>query len=202
METFAIPTILESEFVLVAGRDHPEAKEMRTMDAILKSSMPIFVASSGIDEVRREMSFFSEDPTWKSMLDKLQTNTDSNADFLQQLKDDKIAVALVRRSELTSLGRSVRFIPSRFPWQLDSLLKTHDKIFAVAVTRESDLFKIRVREIDAKMRVIGPMVESEVALWESVPRAVAHASKQAFAPLARIENADTKLAELRLRAVA
>lgn len=200
METFAIPKILESEFVLVAGRDHPEAKDIRTLEAILKSSLPIFVSASGIDEVRREMSAFAEEPTWKSMLDRIQTNSDSNADFLQQLKDDKIAVALVRRSELAVLGRSVRFVPSRFPWQLDSLLKTHDKIFAVAVTRESDLFKIRVREIDAKMRVVGPTVETQVALWEAVPRAVAHASEQAFAPLARIENADTKLAELRLRA--
>jgi hypothetical protein len=200
LEDLAIPPILESEFVFVAGRDHPATKEIRTLESILKSPLAISVPPSNLDEVRREMSRFAEDSTWKSALEKLEPATASGAEFLQQLKDDKIPVALVRRSELNSLGRSVRFIPARFPWQLDSLLRTHDKIFAVAVNRESDLFRIRVREIDAKLRVVGPMVETEVPLWESVPRALAFASQQSFSPLARIEQADTRFADLRLRA--
>jgi hypothetical protein len=200
LDAFAIPRILASEFVLAAGRDHPAAKEIRTLDTILNQSENIQVSSSSIDEIRREMSAFASDPIWKNILGKLQANALPNADFLKELKEDRIPLAMIRRSELNALGRAVRLIPTRFPWQLDSLLKTHDKIFAISLSREHDVFQIQVREIDARLRVMSQTVTTQVATWEAIPRSIAYATQQVFAPMARIEEADTKLAELRLRA--
>jgi hypothetical protein len=43
LDAFAIPRVLASEFVIAAGRDHPAAKELRTLDSILKSTETIQV---------------------------------------------------------------------------------------------------------------------------------------------------------------
>jgi hypothetical protein len=48
--------------------------------------------------------------------------------------------------------------------------------------------------------VASPTVSVEVSTWDAIPRAIAFATKQVFAPMARIEEADNKLAELRIRA--
>ncbi len=200
LDALQIQGILESEFVLVAGRDHPNAKEIRTLDSVLKSTEPILVSASSMDELQRELSSFADDPSWKNILEKLKSSELSHAEFLKDIKDDKVAVAMIRRSELNTLGRAVRFVPVRFPWQLDSLLKTHDKIFAVSLSREHDLYQVRVREIDARLRVAGPTVSVDVSTWEAIPRTIAYTTKQVFAPMARIEEADNKIAELRIRA--
>ncbi|MDZ4848763.1 MAG: hypothetical protein SGI77_05680 [Pirellulaceae bacterium] len=201
LDQFTIQHILDSEFVLVVGRNHPDSKEIRTLETIVEKSEAIYLASSNLNEVKREIVAFEDESIWKRMSDKLVGAEGSTADFLAKLKTGDILTALIRRSELETMGRSVRFIPTRFPWQLDSLLKTHDKIFAVSITATTDeQFQIQIREIDCVVRVVGPLVTATVPLWEAVPRAIAYASQNAFAPLARIEDADLKTAQLRIRA--
>ncbi len=201
LDQFTIPRILDNELVLVIGRNHPASKEIRTLESVVEKTDAIVVAASNLAEVTRDMAAYADDPIWKGMSSKLKPAAGTSVEFLTQLKEGEILAALIRRSELVSLGRNVRFVPSRFPWQLDSLLRTHDKIFAVSIipTRDEQ-FRIQLREIDCVMRVVGPIVETTVPAWNAVPRSIAFATQQAFAPLARIEDADLKNAQLRIRA--
>ncbi len=201
LDQFAIERVLDNELVLVVGRNHPDSKDIRTLETVIEKSEAIYTTETNRNEVVRDIIPFLDNPTWKGMSDKLKAASGSSASFLQQLKSGEISTALIRRFELESLGRNVRFIPTRFPWQFDSLLRTHDKIFAVSITTTRDeLFRVQLREIDCVMRVIGPVVSLTVPVWEAIPRSVAFATQQAFAPLARIEEADLRNAKLRIRA--
>ncbi len=201
LDQFAISRILDNELVLVVGRNHPASKDIRTLETVIEKSDSIYLTETNRNEFDRDIVPFLENPTWKEMADKIKAAPGSSADFLKQLKAGEIPAAMIRRFELASLGRNVRFIPARFPWQLDSLLRTHDKIFAVSITATRDeVFQIQLREIDCVMRVVGPVVNLTVPIWESIPRSIAFATQKAFAPLARIEEADLKNATLRIRA--
>ena len=201
VDQLTIPRILDNELVLVVGRNHPDAKEIRTLETIIEKVDAIYLTESNSNEVSRDIVPFLNDPIWKGMLQKLKATSDSTIDFHRKLKEGEILAALIRRSELAAFGRNIRFVPTRFPWQLDSLLRSHDKIFAVSITNTNEeRFRIQLREIDCVMRVVGPLVENSVPTWDSVPRSIAYATQKAFAPLARIEDADTKIARLRIRA--
>ncbi len=201
LDQFAISRVLDNELVLVVGRNHPAAKDIRTLESVIEKADAIYLTASNQAEVDRDMDSCLELPIWKGLAGKLKAATGSSADFLQQLKNGEISAALIRRFELASLGRNVRFIPTRFPWQLDSLLRTHDKIFAVSITTTRDeLFQIQLREIDCAMRVVGPIVSLTLPVWDAIPRSVAFATQKAFAPMARIEEADLRNATLRVRA--
>jgi hypothetical protein len=201
LDQFAISRVLDNELVLVVGRNHPASKDIRTLETVIEKADAIYLTPTNQAEVDRDISPFLENPTWKALANKLKPAAGTSADFLQQLKSGEISAALIRRLELSSLGRNVRFIPTRFPWQLDSLLRTHDKIFAVSITTTRDeLYQIQLREIDCAMRVVGPIVSLTVPVWDAIPRSVAFATQKAFAPMARIEEADLKNATLRVRA--
>ena len=201
LDQFAISRVLDNELVLVVGRNHPASKDIRTLETVIEKADAIYLTESNKTEVERDVVPFIENPTWTGMAGKLRAVSGSDVDFLKQLKDGEISAALIRRFELSSLGRNVRFIPVRFPWQLDSLLRTHDKIFAVSIATDRDeLFRVQLREIDCALRVVGPTVQFSVPVWETIPRSIAFATQQAFAPMARIEDADLKNATLRIRA--
>ncbi len=78
----------------------------------------------------------------------------------------------------------------------------HDKIFAASVTlTREETYRIGLREIDLSLRVVGPMIEWRLKtgchrkinrLW----------NQQVFAPMARIEEADIRSAQLRIRVAA
>ncbi len=201
LDQLAISRVLDNELILVVGRNHLASKDIRTLETVIEKAEAIQLTAANLNEVARDIAPFLENPTWKGMADKLKAVSGSSAEFLEQLKKGEIGAALIRRFELGSLGRNVRFIPTRLPWQLDSLLRTHDKIFAVSIrlSREEQ-FQIQLREIDCTMRVVGPLVEVTVPTWEAIPRSIAYATQQAFAPVARIEEADLRNAQLRIRA--
>ncbi len=200
LDQLDIPQILDKEFILVVARNHPEAKEIRTLESLTQQLSQIEASPSNYEELQREMEPYTAEASWKAIAEKLVRAPDTHREFMKRLDEGQVVAAFIRRSELPSLGRSVRFIPARFPWQLDALLRSYDKIFAVSLRREAEIYRLQVREIDAVMRVVGPIVKAEAVIWEAVPRAIAFASHQAFAPVARIEEADLKLAALRIRA--
>jgi hypothetical protein len=200
LDQLDIPQILEKEFILVVARNHPEAKEIRTLESLTQQLSQIEASPSTYEELQRELEPYTAEASWKAISGKLVRAPDTHREFMKRLDEGQVVAAFIRRSELPSLGRSVRYIPARFPWQLDALLRSYDKIFAVSLRRESEIYRLQVREIDAVMRVVGPIVKAEAVVWEAVPRAIAFASHQAFAPVARIEEADLKLAALRIRA--
>jgi hypothetical protein len=200
LDQFVVQDFLDNEFILVVARNKPEVKEVRTLETLIQSLSKVEVSAANFDELQREIQPFLNDPTWKGLADKLVRSSDPHEVFMKRVDDEEVLASLIRRSELKPLGRSVRFIPSRFPWQLDSLLKTYDKIFAVSLRRDTEFYQVQVREIDAVMRFVGPMASSQVETWESVPRVIACAAQQAFSPTARIEEADNKLAAMRIRA--
>jgi len=203
LDGFSIKQVLASELVLVVTKsnNNPVAKEIRTFESVLEKVDAIHLTESNAALMKREMQdYLSDGESWKTLASKFKTTDLSTDELLTQIKSGKILTALIRKSELELLGRGARLVPTRFPWQMDSLLKSRDKIFAVSLTRELEMIQIHVREIDCLMRIVGPSVKVSVNSLEMLPRTIAYVTQAAFAPMARVEEADLKTVKMRIRA--
>jgi hypothetical protein len=200
LNLFSIQQVLLDELTLVITKNSTDGKDIRTFENVLEKSGTIIVTDSNAALIRREMEPYLQKDSWKPFSDLLKPINGTAEDLMNQIKKGEVITALVRRSELEKLGRNARMIPVRFPWQMDSLLRTRDKIFAVAVLNELESIRVQVREIDCAMRVVGPIVTTSTSSLEMVPRVIAYATQEAFAPMARIEEADLKTTKMRIRA--
>lgn len=201
LDVFSIKEVLASEMVLVVAKNNPAGKDIRTFETVLEKADSILVTQSNAALMKREMQdYLSEDASWGKMAAKLTPTDTTSEELLAQIKSGQALIALIRKSELESLGRSARLVPTRFPWQMDSLLKSRDKIFAVSITRDLENILVHIREIDCLMRVVGPSVKLSVHSLEHLPRSIAYATQSAFAPMARVEEADLKNVKMRIRA--
>lgn len=200
LDEFSIQQVLQDELTLVITKNSTDGKDIRTFENVLEKSGAIIVTDSNAALIRREMEPYLQKDSWKPFSDMLKPTNGAGEDLVNQIKKGEVITALVRRSELEKLGRNARMIPVRFPWQMDSLLRTRDKIFAVAVVNDLESIRVQVREIDCAMRVVGPLVTTTTNSLELLPRVIAYATQEAFAPMARIEEADLKTTKMRIRA--
>jgi len=201
LDVFSIKDVLASEMVLVVAKNNAAGKDIRTFESVLEKSESILLTQSSASLMKREMQdYMSEDTTWGRMASKLKPIDVTSEELLSQIKTGEALTALIRKSELATLGRSAKLVPTRFPWQMDSLLKSRDKIFAVSLTSGLENIRIHIREIDCLMRVVGPSVKASAYSLELLPRSIAYATQAAFAPMARVEEADLKNVTMRIRA--
>ena len=112
---------------------------------------------------------------------------------------------------------SVGTPPSQWRWKLlnsavapdavekilaDPELEFYDKLMVIRVRENSGAVNIEVREIDARTRQLGPMVEARTSLISSVGPLAAKLVGRAFMPIARIDEVSVKNeAELRARGI-
>jgi len=201
LNSFSIKQVLAGELILVVTKNNATAKEARTFDSVLEKIEAIHMTQSNLALMKREMQdYLEESESWKKLASKFIATDLSSEQLITQVKSGEIVAALIPKSDLELLGRSARMVPTKFPWQMDSLLKSRDKVFAISLTRQLELVQIQIREIDCLMRVVGPSVKVEVNSLEMLPRSIAFATQTAFAPMARVEEADLKTVKMRTRA--
>jgi hypothetical protein len=137
---------------------------------------------------------------WKA----LPTQTERYVGTMEQLRQDLGAgtffAALVPKSEVSKFKDISRSIPARFPWQPEALLRDKDKIVLVSIDRQGELMSVKVKELDAFVRRIGPLETMQVQSLQEIPQTIAHLQRRAFTPMARIEENDNRTAVLRVRA--
>lgn len=200
LRDISIDRVLANELVLVASKTTLEAKDLRTLEYVLEKGDKVYVSVSGRAEVTRELERLKDDPQWQTLISKLDSSIEMNDEIVKKIRSGEVPCALIRRSELESLGRNARIIPARFPWQLESLLRSYDKIFAVSVQKNREQFDLEIIEIDCNMRIVGPLVKATSPQLDFIARSVAFTTQTAFAPMARVEDADVRHATLRVRA--
>ncbi len=137
-----------------------------------------------------------------SSIGKLKTKLQVVEGGLSALKagvaDKSLPVALVPRYFAPSMEGRVVSVP--LPWHMDVRLRAIDKVMLVHVGASHSGYQIRVRELDCPMQYMGPTI-SRVALgWDRLSRTTSGAIVDAFAPIARVEEAERRTANLRLRA--
>jgi hypothetical protein len=70
----------------------------------------------------------------------------------------------------------------------------------VHVGRSSEGYYVKARELDCNLQFLGPTIRRESNSWSFMSRVATAAIASAFAPIARVENAASKSANLRLKA--
>ena len=81
-----------------------------------------------------------------------------------------------------------------------TLWHERDKLFFLRVSRQGDELRVQVRELDGPLLFFGPTLEATTEDWSYAARLAATAIADAFAPVARVEDATSRTADLRLRA--
>jgi hypothetical protein len=160
------------------------------------------VAITQADKLRLDKAIAGQDiqpaTSIGRMLGKLQVVEGGVAAIQAGMADKSIAAALVPRRTTASLD--ARPIPTPLPWQLDVHLRSLDKVFLIYIGRSHEGFFAEARELDCPMQYLGPGIHRQSASWQYLSRTASKAIADAFAPVARVEEAERRFASLRLRA--
>jgi hypothetical protein len=201
-ESFTVEDLLSNELVLVISVDHPQAKLVRTFEAAL-STLPVILVTESTQsrlQVAWESSDAQERERLTQALAKCQVEEAGLVSIIDRLNRADVAAALVRRDILPSLGENIRTLATPLPWQLDHQLRKYDKLIFLRIEDSKDGLRIQARELDCSMHFLGPAYFGEALSDSFASRVAATVIDRAFAPVARVEDAESATAVLRLRA--
>ena len=201
-ETVQLNDFMREELIMVVNRD-PANAAVRTMETAIEKLNDFAILpehKAKIDAALLRAPVAAESPIM-ALTSKLKV-TDGGMDaIIAGLESKSITVALVPRSSFDkAFEKLARQIPMLLPWQTDSLLRQRDKIFMVYVGQNGNGYFVKARELDCGLQYFGPTVQRESTSWPFLARTASAAITTAYAPIARVENALSKTAELRLKA--
>jgi hypothetical protein len=200
LESIQYDDLMAGEMVIVVRKDHPEAKTIRTLDAVLEKIDQVAMVDSVQQQVLSELKRFEGVETWKKLAAKLAGKAKTLEELLQGVADGTHNAAMIPQVDAEGLKEYARPVFVRLPWQVDSLVRSMDKILMVVVQKKADLLECQIREFDCPMRKFGPRITLECSHWENLPRLIGYGASEAFCPVARIEQSDAKSVEMRVRA--
>lgn len=201
-QEFTLDSLTAGELVLVVSTKHDQAKALRTFEAAIESPTTIYCTEQTkqrLDTAAAQLGIAAETPTG-TLLSKIAVEPGGWTTLQERLTSADIAAALVPRSSLPALADSVRPLLTLLPWQIDSLLRVHDKLFFLLIDQDGDDLVVSARELDCPMQFMGPAMSARTKHWSYAARVAERTITRAFAPVARVEDAETKTASLQLRA--
>ncbi len=186
------------DLVLVIAKE--QGSSIRSAQAAFEKLEKIVMLAGPYANFQSESAMHSDDESLKGVKEKIQPWDGSFIELVASFKEGKTEAALVNRSQVEKLKEYVRQISVRFPWQVESIVRSFDKLMLANLSKRGEAWVFEVRELDCAMRWMGPCWVDECAAWESLPRTMIHTIRRAFTPISRIEQADAKVARLRVRA--
>lgn len=201
LQDLSIADISRNEFVLIISTTQTETKTTRTYEAAGDAVSQVYVSPStfaAITSTAVGLNLPSDSATAK-LLAKLKVDDQGDQSIIDSIKGEKITAAFIPRWRSEGIGKT-RVLHTMLPWQSESYLNEHDKIYFINVTMEGDEFRLAVRELDCPVVHLGPMFVAGSSNWASLPHLGSHLLQHAFAPVARVDNAGTSWAELRHKA--
>ncbi len=204
--SFTLDSLRAGELVLVVTNQHSATKTLRTFEAAIETLTEIACTASikqQLESSTANLQLTEETPQSKqlaSLISKCVVDADGAASIEQKLKSATIAAALIPRWSLSQVAEVARPLTTSLPWQSDSLFRKLDKIFFLSISADGDETELHVRELDCPMQYLGPAMSDRSINWPYSARLATSTLSRAFAPVARVEDADSKTAVLRLRA--
>lgn len=201
-DAFTVNDLTANELVLVASLENKQSKTLRTFEAALESLSEIAATPEAKAMLTSEAERFGvpDDSPVASMLGKLRDNYDRVEEIKEQLKSAALPAAFLPRSEVAGMLASVRPLLTPLPWQSEAIFSRRDKLFFLILHADGDDLSVTARELDCQMRYFGPTFTSNIEHWSQAARVSSMVLSRAFAPIARVEDATSQSAELRLRA--
>ena len=202
IETFTLDDFSREELVLVVNRDPSLTATVRSAESAAEKIDEFAILPQYKQKIEAEVAKAKIEPASAvaGVIGKLKAIDGGMAAITSGLEAKTIQAALVPRSSVKATEKLARQVALLLPWQTDSLLRQHDKIFMVHVGRSNDGYFVQARELDCGLQFLGPTIRRETSSWSYMSRAASAAIASAFAPIARVENAASKTANLRLKA--
>jgi hypothetical protein len=174
-------------------------QSIRTIESAIARIDHIAISPLQFAALQRDIVPYRDASPWKQLHEIVRPFSGNTSELLQKLQTGEITAALVQRIELETYKKVARQIPTRLPWQPESLLKSNDKIYLVAVEKRGECIRVQVKELDAFVRRVSRTLSTDVTDVRDVPIAVAKLARDCFSPLVRIEENDYKTALMRIR---
>ncbi len=197
---FDFNSLRQQEFVLVVLKDADGTRTVRTFDAAMGVLTKIGVSKRGVATFQRAQSLLDDPNEAVEELAEKFVPLDTTEVILQQLRDGEISAALLPNSAASEVMELVRPIETPLPWQAESTIQQFDKLFFMHLDRQGADYHISVRELDCQMQFLSQTFQGSTAQWTHGWRVASQLSIDAFAPIARVEEANSAEAKLLLRA--
>lgn len=199
-ETFNIDRLLESELVLAISKEIPGSNTIRSLESSLERIETFSLDETRGSEILKELESLKENETFGKVAAKLQIKYPNPDAVIKALISGETQAGIISKYEFNKLGDRFRSIPLRFPWQVESMLRRQDKIYFVRVTRDTEVIRTQVRELDCAVSELGAIYQGESTAWQQLSRVGGDTLMRAFVPMARIDDIDDKNVTMRIRA--
>ncbi|MEM7473758.1 MAG: hypothetical protein AAF483_02125 [Planctomycetota bacterium] len=202
-EEFTTNDLTENELTLAVAIKHESCKTIRTLEAAVEKLDEILVTESGMARLLRAASRFEieKGSATEQLLAKCKVQEGMDLEQIKEkLANAEIPCAMLPRSELLPMLEKVRMLLTTIPWHTDNILKSKDKVIFLSIGQEGDRFTIQARELDCPMQFLGATFSASTFYWPHASRNASHCVVKAFAPIARVEEADALSATLLHRA--
>lgn len=190
----------ESENLADLAARAASLQSVRTLESAIEKIKSIAIQPLQFTGLQRDIEPYVVQKQWATLKSIVKPFEGTNDQLMAQLSSGETIAALIQKMDLEKFKKVSRQLPTRLPWQPESLLRSNDKIFMASVDRVGDSIRIQVKELDAFVRRMSESVSQEVLYPSEISRCVAQLAKDCFSPVARIEETDFKSAVLRVRA--
>lgn len=190
-----IAQLSQGDFVLALSSENERSKTLRTVDASMEALSEFPISAADLAALKRKAEQFPADSSLQKMLAKAKPADPS----LEEVRSGNQPCVLLRQSDIDDTT-GLRVLATYLPGQIDSLLRTTDKLFLMVVSQTGDGYTVEAREIDCPMRYVGPAMSHTSGSWPRLARDATAVVSRAFAPVARVEDANSSSAKLLLKA--
>lgn len=201
-DDFTTQDLQTNDLVLVTSVENEQTKTIRSFAAAIDNLSKVHISPRGEQQLKSEAQRLQlpADSETSHLLSKCVADDSGDTSLLEQLKSGKIAAAMLPRKSIPQDRSGIRQLVTMLPWQAESVFREYDKLFFLHISRDGDKLVFRVRELDCPMRFLGTSFESSSLTWQQAVRTSASTVVRAFAPIARVEEAESRTARLTLRA--
>ena len=193
-------TVTAADPVLAIKRDHKDAIRIRVAENVAQYIDTVYGTQGRIQEVKQRAALLG-DKTVAGVAPKMKV-VDGDAVAVSELwADEKTEALLVSRGTARSLDEpEAKVILPKLANLVSQALDAYDKIFIVRLQTNELPTKVSVVELDTLMHHFGPVAETEGGTRHTLPTMIGKTITRAFAPVVRIDRADTRTATGLLRA--
>lgn len=202
LEKLTLDAFSREDLVLVVNRDPALASTVRSPEHAAEKINEFAVLPQHKAKIEAEAAKTTLEPdsAVAGIIAKLKAIDGGMEAIVAGLENKTIQAALVPRTSAKAIEKLARPVTLLLPWQTDALLRKHDKIVMVHVGRSEEGYFVQARELDCSLQLFGPTIRRDTTSWTFVSRLATSAIASSFAPMARVENATSKTANLRLKA--
>ena len=175
-------------------------QSVRTLESAIQRMKSIAIQPLQYSALQRDIVPYLDKKQWSDFKSVVNIFEGSNEKLQAELDSGETVAAIVQKMDLDKFKKVARQIPTRLPWQPESLLRNNDKIFMASVEKVGESIRIQVKELDSFVRRMGEIASMDVIYSSEIPRAIAQLARDTFSPVVRIEETDFKTAVLRVRA--